>query len=113
MTCTNEYQSWNSSTGKHWLKPTPNLVHARYSPMKYSYTYDSEVLFYCPEGTKIHRAKGLTVMTSRCKKDGGWTTEWPLCKGIVYNLFFFFVSRESLDIFKNILEGAGHKVASQ
>ena len=113
MTCTNEYQSWNSSTGKPWLKPTPNLVHAHYSPVKHSYDYDFELLFYCPEGMKVHRATGLTVMTSRCKKDGGWTTEWPLCKGKIYNLLFFFISRDWQDISKNIIEEAGRNVASK
>lgn len=78
-------------------------MHAHYSPVKYSYDYDFELLFYCPEGMKVHRATGLTVMTSRCKKDGGWTTEWPLCKGKIYNLLFFFSLVEIGKIFPKAL----------
>jgi len=81
VTCSNEYFYSNTSYGKHWLKETKNLFHANYKPVQKSYEYKYNLQFTCPHGLELHEARGLSVMTTTCKKDGGWTKEWPRCKG--------------------------------
>jgi len=74
---------------KSWLNETPNHKHAIFtagSAKKY-YPHLTTLNFRCPYGMEFLGAMGLVVMQSTCQQNGGWSKEWPMCKGLYKSIF--------------------------